>query len=46
MRWFWRYELEHLLARTGFRVKAVFGDYNRSPLTDQSPDMIFVAEPV
>lgn len=44
MRWFWRYELEHLLARCGFRTKAVFGDYNRSPLTDASPDMIFVAE--
>lgn len=44
MRWFWRHELEHLLARCGFRVKAVFGDYNRSPLTDQSPEMIFIAE--
>jgi SAM-dependent methyltransferase len=46
MRWYWRYELEHLLARCGFKVKAVFGDYNRSPLTDESPDMIFIAERV
>lgn len=44
MRWYWRHELEHLLARCGFRVRAVFGDYNRSPLTDESPDMIFIAE--
>lgn len=44
MRWYWRYELEHLLARCGFKVKAVFGDFNRSPLTDESPDMIFIAE--
>jgi SAM-dependent methyltransferase len=44
MRWFWRHELEHLLARCGFRAKAVFGDFNRSPLTDQSPEMIFIAE--
>ncbi|MDP9179460.1 MAG: class I SAM-dependent methyltransferase [Gemmatimonadota bacterium] len=44
MRWYWRYELEHLLARCGFRVKAVFGDFNRSPLTDVSPEMIFIAE--
>jgi SAM-dependent methyltransferase len=44
MRWYWRYELEHLLARCSFRVKAVFGDFNRSPLTDVSPEMIFIAE--
>ena len=44
MRWYWRYEVEHLLARCGFRVKAVFGDFNRSPLTDVSPEMIFMAE--
>jgi SAM-dependent methyltransferase len=44
MRWYWRYELEHLLARCNFRVKAVFGDFNRSPLTDESPEMIFIAE--
>ena len=44
MRWYWRYELEHLLVRCNFRVKAVFGDFNRSPLTDESPEMIFIAE--
>jgi ubiquinone/menaquinone biosynthesis C-methylase UbiE len=44
MRWFWRHELEHLLARCGFRVRAIFGDYNRSPVTDESPEMIFIAE--
>jgi SAM-dependent methyltransferase len=46
MRWFWKHEMEHLLARCGFRVKAVFGDYNRAPLTDQSAEMIFIAERV
>lgn len=44
MRWYWLYELEHLLARCNFRVRAVFGDFNRSPLTDASPEMIFIAE--
>ena len=44
MRWFWQHEMEHLLARCGFRVKAVFGDWNRAPLTDQSAEMIFIAE--
>ena len=43
MRWFWRHEMEHLLARCGFRIEAVFGDFDRSPLTDASPEMIFVA---
>jgi len=44
MRWFWRYEVEHLLARTGFRLAAVYGDFDRTPLTDESPEMIFIAE--
>ena len=44
LRYFFRYELEHLLARGGFRVMEVFGDFERSPLRDDSPEMIFVAE--
>jgi SAM-dependent methyltransferase len=44
LRYFFRYEVEHLLARCGFRVVAVYGDFDRSPLADTSPEMIFVAE--
>jgi len=44
LRYFFRYEVEHLLARCGFRVSAVYGDFDRSPLVDTSPEMIFVAE--
>jgi SAM-dependent methyltransferase len=44
MRWFWRPEMEHLLTRGGFRVNSVFGDFDRSPLIDGSPEMIFMAE--
>ena len=33
MRWFWRYELEHLLARTGFSEVAIHGDFDRSPIS-------------
>jgi SAM-dependent methyltransferase len=44
LRYFFRYEVEHLLARCGFRVLALFGDFDRSPLQDDSPEMIFVAE--
>jgi len=43
-RYFFRYEVEHLLARCGFRVAALYGNYDRSPLVDDSPEMIFVAE--
>jgi SAM-dependent methyltransferase len=46
MRYFYRYELEHLLARTGFQVTALYGDFDRSPFTDNSPELIFVASPV
>ena len=44
LRYFFRYEVEHLLARCGFQVTAVYGDFDRSPLADTSPEMIFVAE--
>jgi SAM-dependent methyltransferase len=42
-RYFFRYEVEHLLARCGFSVEATYGDFDRSPLQDRSPEMIFVA---
>jgi SAM-dependent methyltransferase len=44
LRYFFRYEVEHLLARCGFRVRALYGDFDRSALEDASPEMIFVAE--
>jgi SAM-dependent methyltransferase len=45
LRYVFRYELEHLLVRAGFRVVAIYGDYDRSPFADGSPAMIAVAEP-
>ena len=44
LRYFFRYEVEHLLARCGFKVAARYGDFDRSPIRDDSPEMIFVAE--
>ena len=44
LRYFFRYEVEHLLERCGFRVAAEFGDFDRSPIRDDSAEMIFVAE--
>lgn len=42
IRYFYPLEVEHLLARCGFRVAAVYGNYDRSPFSDDSPEMIFV----
>ena len=42
-RYFFRYEVEHLLARCGFSAEATYGDFDRSLLQDRSPEMIFVA---
>ena len=44
LRYFFRYEAEHLLARCGFKVTALYGDFDRTPLHDESPEMIFAAE--
>ena len=44
LRYFFRYELEHLLARAGFHVEAVYGDFDRSPPgSGRSRELIFVA---
>jgi SAM-dependent methyltransferase len=44
MRWYLRAELIHLLARGGFRVQTVLGNFDRSPLTDASPEQVVLAE--
>lgn len=44
LRYFFRYEVEHLLARCGLRVKALYGNFDRTPLEDSSPEMIYVAQ--
>ena len=43
LRYFFRYEIEHLLARCGFEVAAEYGNFDRTPIRDESPEMIFVA---
>lgn len=44
MRYFYRYEVEHLFSLCGFRVVELFGDFDRSEFSTDSPEMIFVAE--
>lgn len=46
MRWFYRYELEHLLARTGFHLVSVYGSYDLEPYESRSERLIVVAQPV
>ncbi|HTS63481.1 MAG TPA: class I SAM-dependent methyltransferase [Candidatus Acidoferrales bacterium] len=43
LRYFFRFELEHLLARSGFEITALYGGFDRSAFTDESTEMIFVA---
>lgn len=43
MRWFWRYELEHLLFRAGFTAVTIYGDFDRGPVGPDSSDLIVVA---
>jgi SAM-dependent methyltransferase len=44
MKWYLRDELVHLLARAGFTVSAMYGDFDRSPVTDESKELICVAQ--
>lgn len=43
MRYYFRFELEHLLVRSGFQVESLFGNFDQSPFTDSSPEMIVIA---
>ena len=43
MRYFFRFELEHLLARSGFELAALYGGFDGSAFADSSPEMIFLA---
>jgi SAM-dependent methyltransferase len=43
LRLFSRFEVEHLLARCGFRVTNRFGGFDKRPLSDHSPHWLFEA---
>jgi len=44
MRYLFRFEAEHLLARSGFEVENVYADFDKSPYGSKFPgDLIFVA---
>jgi SAM-dependent methyltransferase len=47
MRYFYRYEVEHLLVRAGYAIERVYADFDRSPYGSIYPgDLIFVARKV
>ncbi len=43
-RYFFRYEVEHLLELSGFKTLKLFGDFDGSRFSSESAEMIFVAE--
>jgi ubiquinone/menaquinone biosynthesis C-methylase UbiE len=43
LRWIYRYEFEHLLARTGYEVEALYGDFGRAPFDEKSAEMVWIA---
>lgn len=44
LRWFYRYEIEHLLERSGFVVEAIYGSYELDPFRSDSDIMLAVAQ--
>lgn len=45
LRWFYRYELEHLLGRAGFMVLSIYGSYDLDPYRSESERLIVLATP-
>ncbi len=43
LRYFHRYEMEHMLARCGFEIEALYGDVAKGEYRGTSPDMVWVA---
>ncbi len=43
LRYSYRFEMEHLLARAGFTIEALYGDHFRAPFEDTSPEMVWLA---
>ncbi len=43
LRYYFRFELEHLLPRAGFQITELYGSLDRAPFTDSSLEMIVIA---
>jgi SAM-dependent methyltransferase len=42
MRFFFRFEMEHLLRLAGFKVEKLYGDFKKSPFDNSSSEMVWV----
>jgi hypothetical protein len=42
MRYFFRFEIENLIARTKFKLENIYGDFNRNDLTNDSKEFVVV----
>lgn len=45
MRFFFRFEIEHLLKLAGFEVKNLYGDFYKNKFNDKSAEMVWVVVP-
>ena len=45
LRYLYRFEVQHLLAASGYHLLDVYGSFQREPLNEFSPEMICVATP-
>jgi len=45
LRYFSSPTIEQLLARCGSRSPAEYGDFDKTPIRDDSAEMVFIAEP-
>ena len=43
LRYFFRYEIEHLLARAGYQIEELFGGWDRQPYREHGQEMVFIA---
>jgi SAM-dependent methyltransferase len=46
MRFFFRFEIEHLLHLAGFEIKKLYGDFGKSKFKNDSSEMIWVVKPI
>lgn len=44
LRFFWKYELEHLVAGSNLKITAIYGDFNKKDLSPDSQDFIVVCK--
>jgi SAM-dependent methyltransferase len=42
LRFFFRYEIEHLLARAGFIIEAIYADFNKTPFGAKPPEELII----